>query len=146
MPDCVFALDASKRSQRNSDNFAELGDRRFVRALLPVATGDGGELRIGVWVEVPEDDFMALVQVFWDDDDAYVKMELRGPIESSLKLHGNDTRGAQVTLAARTADKCLFVRSAGDAWLTKLMTEGVSVRALPELVRDIELSVGRVAN
>jgi hypothetical protein len=146
MPDCVFAQDAGARSPRNSENFAECGDRLFVRALLPVKIGDGGELRVGVWVEVPEDQFMALVEVFWDDEEAYVAMSLDGPVENSMRLLGHDVQRAKVTLAARTADKCLFVRESTEPWLASLMAEGVPVNALPELIREIELSVGRATN
>jgi len=146
MPDCVFAQPTADRSRRNSENLATCDGRLFVRALLPIAVLDGSELRVGVWVEVDEASFMALVQVFWDDEEAYVATELTGPIENSMSLSGHDVRGVPVTLAARTADKCLFVREAGEPWLASLMKVGVTVGHLPELIHEINLSVDRLPN
>lgn len=145
MPDCVFAMRAADRSPRNQQNFAECGERRFVRALLPIPISDGTELRLGVWVEVASDAFMKLVAVFFDDEPAYVAMKLTGTIESSVEINAQDVSGSSVTLAARTAEQCLFVQSAEPAWLAAAMKRGVTIQALPELVQAIRRSTARHA-
>lgn len=137
MPDCVFALPSEQRSTRNNQNFAECGDRLFVRALLPIPVSDGGEVRVGVWIEVGPEPFFDLLRVFWDDEQAYLAMRLEGPIESSLAIAGNNVRGAHVTLAARNADTCLFIADSDVPWLAQLMREGVSARDLPDVLREM---------
>lgn len=143
MPDCVFAMRAADRSPRNQQNFAEAGSRRFVRALLPIPVSDGTELRLGVWVEVPADAFSKLVAVFFDDEPAYVAMKLAGTVESSVKINEQEVSGASVTLAARTADQCLFVQNAEPAWLATAMKHGVTIQAFPKLVQEIRRSTAR---
>ena len=140
MPDCVFALPPAKRSPRNQQNFAECDDRLFVRALLPVPISDGGELRVGIWIEVPRQEFFALMEV-WDVPDAYIAARLTGQVESSLRVAGNQLAGVSVTLAPRTADQCLFVDDSESLWLARLLRAGVSVRVLPQIVGEIERSI-----
>lgn len=143
MPDCVFALPAGKRSPRNQQNFAECGSRMFVRALLPIPVSDGTELRLGVWVEVSAEAFRQLVAVFFDDEPAYMAMELTGTVESAVTINAHQLSGSDVTLAARTADQCLFVAAARPAWLASAMTDGVTIQAFPSLVGEIQRSVSR---
>jgi hypothetical protein len=128
MPDCVFALPPERRSSRNHQNFAEWGSRVFVRALLPIPISDGTELRVGVWVEVAAEAFHRLMKVFFDDEPAYMATRL-----TSLKLAEHELSGSSVTVAARTADQCLFVSAAQPAWLAAVMREGVTIQALPSL-------------
>lgn len=141
LPDCVFALPACERSSRNNKNFAELGDRRFVRALLPVPVSDGNELRIGVWVEVTPTGYDALRAVFWDDEAAYLAFELTGTIESALRLGDHVHRGTQVTMRARTADGCLFSTAANPPLATYL-TGGISIVDLTSTLRRLQQRLG----
>ena len=143
LPDCVFALPPDQRSPRNQENFAELDERVFVRALVLVALADGEELRIGVWVEVTREAFFALLRVFWDDEAAYAAMRLTGTIESSLALAGHDTRGAAVTLKARDPSQCLFVAESATPWLAELLRSCLSVATLPDLLADIRRALVR---
>ena len=141
MPDCVFATPPAKRSRNQHKNFAEHGARKFVRALLPVRVADdGSELRIGVWVEIAGADFARLVSVFWDDEPAYMATVIAGTIETSCPLRGDDLRGAPVTLAARTADQCLFVRTSDDVRVTHLIRDGVFARQVPGMMRRLTRS------
>ncbi|MFO0603434.1 MAG: DUF2199 domain-containing protein [Polyangiales bacterium] len=140
MPDCVHALPPARRSRRNQQNFAELGARRFVRALLPIPVSDGDELRIGVWVEVEPAEFTALLRV-WEDEAAYLATRLRGPVENSLALVGHDVRGERVSLAPRTASQCLFVAGADSPWLEGLLCTGIAARDLPALLDEIHLGM-----
>jgi len=142
MPDCVFARPPAERSKRNNKNFAEHEGRLFVRALLPVPLSDGGEVRVGVWVEVASEAFFALMRA-WDEPEAYLSQRLSGPVENALTVGGHALRGETVHLAPRTADQCLFVSGAEPPWLAQLMRDGVSVAALPALVSDIERSLRR---
>ncbi len=142
-PDCVFATPPERWSPRNSKNFSELGERKFVRALLPVPVSDGSELRVGLWVEVPSEPFEALLRVFWDDEPAYLQTNLSGTVENALSLNGQTVRGARVRLAPRTANECLFVAGADDGWLQGLMTQGVSVRAVGDLMAEMQRSTAR---
>ncbi|MEO8549446.1 MAG: DUF2199 domain-containing protein [Kofleriaceae bacterium] len=144
MPDCAFALPPERRSPRNQQNFAECGSRLFVRALLPIPISDGTEFRVGVWAEVAAEAFHALMKVFFDDEPAYMATRLAGTVESSLTLAGHQLSGSQVTLAARTADQCLFVTAAEPAWLAAVMQQGVTIQAFPSLHLEIRRN-GRAA-
>lgn len=136
LPDCVFALPAAERSARNQKNFAELGDRRFVRALLPLPVEGGQELRFGIWIEVVPADFQRLHAVFWDDEPAYLALRISGQVESSTTVLGNELRGAIVQLAARTADGCLFVVGADAAHLP-ILDRRVSTQELGAIARTM---------
>lgn len=142
VPDCVVRQPPGERSPRNQENFAECGDAKFVRALLPVPVSDGSELRIGVWVRVPDEAFFALLRVFWDDEAAYARMHLRGTIDNALTLAGNPAIGTTVALAARDPSQCLFVVEATAPWLAALMREGVSIVDLPRFLADLRASLG----
>jgi len=133
MPDCVFILPSAERSKRNMQNFAECGERYFVRALLPLQIEDGGELKIGVWVEVAFDDFRNLHSVFWDDEEAYMAMSILGRIENTFRVLGENACGTLVHLAARTPDQCLFVRDSEGPWLSSILKEHFAVESLPDL-------------
>ena len=146
MPDCVFALPPAERSPRNQENFAECDDRLFVRALVPVALGDGEELRIGVWVEVAREAFFALLRVFWDDEAAYAALRLTGTVENALALAGHELRGAAVTLAARDPKQCLFVVESATPWLAELLRTPLSVAGLPALLADVRAAMVRHTN
>jgi hypothetical protein len=144
MPDCVFEQPAAERSPRNQQNFAECGRRLFVRALVPVPVSDGSEFRLGVWLELEPEPFFHLMKV-WDDEAAYLALQLRGVVETSVLLGGRDLKGETLELAPRSATECLFVASSQTAWVTDLMEQGVSVRDLPGFVHGIERSLQRQA-
>lgn len=90
-------------------NFARIADRRFVRALacFPVV---GGELRVGTWFEVSEDDFEQVYDS-WEDEERYLDVRIRGSGAVQRNVLGQSLFGAKVQLAPRTADQCLFVTS-----------------------------------
>jgi hypothetical protein len=140
MPDCVHALPPAQRSARNQQNFAECGDRLFVRALFPLPVSDGGELRVGVWIELPPEAFFGLMEA-WDDEAQYMAQRLQGPIENAITIAGQQLRGTTVKLAPRTADQCLFVSGSDAPAVARMLREGVSVAGLPALVREIRASV-----
>jgi hypothetical protein len=142
MPDCVFAQPAAARSPRNQQNFAEHGDRKFVRALLPVPVSDGGELRVGLWLEVTNEAFFALLEA-WDDPTRYLEARLEGAVENKLDLAGGGLKGAPMTLAARNPDQCLFVQNTGLDWLQALMKDGISARDVGAFVGKIEANMRR---
>lgn len=144
LPDCVFAQPPSQRSPRNQQNFADCGDRLFLRALLGVPVSDGSELRLGVWVEVPHEAFFKVVKV-WNDPTGYLAVAVSGKVENAVSLEGHELRDQIVTLAPRTQDQCLFVRDAEAPWLTKLMKEPYSASKLPGLVQELERSLKRHA-
>lgn len=143
LPDCVFALPPAERSPRNHKNFADLGARRFVRALLPIPLAGGDELRVGIWLEVAPAEFRALHAVFWDNDEAYLAMRLSGHVETSIVVRGRQLHGARLDLAARTADQCLFVCGGDPPWLAALLRDPVPAVELPETLRRIAASVYR---
>lgn len=140
MPDCVYAQPAAERSPRNQQNFAECGDRLFVRALLPVSISDGTEFRLGVWLELSEDAFFHVMKV-WNDEPAYLATRVQGVVESSVLINGRDLRGEKLELAPRSASECLFVKSSQSGWVSELMREGLSIRDLPAFVEGIERSM-----
>lgn len=137
VPDCVRAQPPEERSSRNGKNFAEHGDRRFVRALLPIPIADGTELRLGLWIEIEPEVFMALTAVFWDDEPAYAAMRVTGRMETAIVLGGRQLRAAEVTMAARHPSQCLFVTGSSAPWLAARLREPVSLADLSDLFGDV---------
>jgi hypothetical protein len=142
MPDCVFARPPAERSPRNQKNFAELGPRRFVRALFPIPVADGDELRLGIWLELSPVEFDALHAVR-DDDEGYLAMRLSAVVETSIVVRGQQLRGTRLDLAPRAADQCLFVQGGDAPWLALLLRDPVPDVELPEMMRRIGASVNQ---
>lgn len=143
-PDCVWAQPPQERSPRNQLNFAERGDRLFVRALFAIAVSDGPELRVGLWVEVSREDFFGLLKV-WDDPAKYVAFRLSGVVENALTMQTREVRGSRATLAPRNADECLFFAFVDDPELDALLKTGVAVRDLDALIAEVRSVMTRQA-
>lgn len=123
LPDCVFALPKEQRSPRCNEDFAELGERRFVRSLFPIAIEGGDEFRFGIWVEVARETFEHVIRA-WNDPVAYRALTFRGSIANDLAPLGQGMLGAAVSLETRDATSRPFVVGAGDARLASLLDRG----------------------
>jgi len=123
LPDCVFALPAELRSPRCNEDFAELGDRKFVRGLLPVRIEGSEEFRYGVWLEVDPETFERVIRA-WNDPAAYRKLAFSGRIANALPPFGPRALDALVNLATRDERGRPFVVSSPERWLKDLLTRG----------------------
>ncbi len=125
LPDSVFDQPPSERSPRCNADFAELGERRFVRALLPVPVEDSAEFRYGVWIEVDQDTFVRVVHA-WDDPATYPTLTFSGVIANAIEPYGAKAVGLEVRAATRSQNARPFVVRADAEWLERLLTEGWS--------------------
>ena len=123
LPDCVWDLPEHERSPRNSTDFAELGERRFVRGLLPIKLEDGAEFRYGVWLEVEPDTFGKIVSV-WNDKRRYPRLRFRAKIANAAPPFGKKLLGRVVRACVRDQGSRPFVTSAKKAWLQTLLERG----------------------
>jgi len=86
MPDDFFALPEDERNDRGkiSDDFCQLGDRYFVRSVIPIPVNDRTEIYCwGVWIEVTEDDFFTTFNT-WEEDDVSHIPRLAGTLANEL--------------------------------------------------------------
>lgn len=125
LPDCVFEQPPSARSPRCNADFAELGDRKFVRALLPVPVEGGEEFRYGVWLEVDQDTFSRVVHA-WNDPATYPSLAFGGVVANAIEPYGAKTVGLKVGAATRSQNARPFVIRADVEWLGGLLTDGWS--------------------
>jgi len=96
-PDAYFRLSETERSRRGeaSSDFCRLDDRYFIRSVIPVPVGAGGQIYCwGVWAEVAEQGFFTAYDT-WNDDDVSHIPRIPGVLanavpeyESSLGLTG----------------------------------------------------------
>lgn len=127
LPDCVFALPAEHRSSRCNEDFAELGDRRFVRGLLPVPVEDTEEFRYGLWLEVDAATFERVIRA-WNDPVAYRALTFSGRIANALPPFGVRSLDVLVDLATRDEKSRPFVVRAQEPWLEELLERGWTQR------------------
>jgi len=125
MPDCVFALPAEQRSRRCNEDFAELGNRKFVRGLLPIPIEGGEEFRYGVWLEVDPETFEHVIRA-WNDPPVYRTLAFSGRIANALPPFGPRALDALVDLATRDEKGRPFVVGSTEPWLKDLLARGWS--------------------
>jgi hypothetical protein len=125
LPDCVWALPPNERSPRNSKDFAELGNRRFVRGLLPIPIEGGEEFRYGVWLEVETEVFDVIV-VSWNDEVEYPKLAFVATIANAVPPWRGKTLGTEVQVGVRDQNSRPFVTAAHQAWLQEVLDRGWS--------------------
>ncbi len=123
LPDCVFALPEEQRSPRCNRDFAELGARRFVRVLLPVAIEGGEEFRYGIWVEVELATFERVVRA-WNEPEQYRALTFDGRVANAFPPFGASVVGASVSLATRDERSRPFVARAEREELAFLLRVG----------------------
>lgn len=97
--DEVWAVPEPERSQRArwDTDFCQMGDRFFIRCLLPVpfAGSESDYYGWGVWAEVDREVFLRYVQLY--DVDASGEPPATGTLANSVPLYGDADR-AQVTI------------------------------------------------
>jgi len=142
LPDCVFALSAEQRSPRCNEDFAEMGERKFVRGLLPVPIEGGEEFRYGVWVEVDRDTFERVVRV-WNDAAAYRTLTFSGRIANAFPPFGQRTVDVLVDLATRDEKSRPFVIHSREPWLVGLLARGWTHREHLDVAQALRATVTR---
>jgi hypothetical protein len=123
MPDCIWDQPVDQRSSRNNADFAELGDRKFVRGLMPVPIETGDEFRYGVWLEVDEATFRRVLAA-WNEPDIYIGLEFTAGIANAAPPWGEHLLGAEVDVRVRDAGARLFITDAKHEWLRDLIARG----------------------
>ena len=137
VPDPLLSKDEGTR--RANKNFATLGPRTFLRALLPLPVV-GGEFRVGVWCEVPAADFERVYDS-WDGAD-YASARARGQVANRFRIDDVPLLGETVDLAPRTENECLFV-SALPAAISVRARQPLTPEELKALIAGLEASVRR---
>jgi hypothetical protein len=123
LPDCIWDQAPAERSPNNTGDFAELGQRRFVRGLLPIRIKDGEEFRYGVWLEVDEATFVE-VRGSWNDKVRYPKLRFKAKLANAAPPWRQTLLGLSVDIGVREQKSRPVVIGADDAWLRKLLDDG----------------------
>lgn len=119
----MWAQPVDERSARNNADFAELGDRRFVRGLLPVPLANGEEFRFGVWLEVDQQTFDEVV-TSWDDEERYPDLRFSATIANAVAPWHAQILGARVDVGVRDPNGRPFVLAARAPWLQAVIERG----------------------
>lgn len=123
LPDCIWNQPESERSTRNTRDFASLGDRCFIRGLLPVPLESGEEFRYGIWLEVPRATFDEARQS-WDDENRYLKLRFVGKIANAVSPWWDKILGIAVDIGGRDQGSRPFVVAAHEPWLQQIIERG----------------------
>lgn len=123
LPDCIWAQRESQRSSRNSGDFAELDERRFVRGLLPVKLENGEEFRYGVWLEVDRTTFDE-VRSSWNDEVRYPELRFAAKIANAAPPWRKRILGVEVDVGVRDQKSRPFVVAARERWLQRVIERG----------------------
>ncbi len=127
LPDALLKV---PRDQRQVEpNFARLGDRRFLRALLPLPVLGGEEFRIGMWFEVSAPAYEAVGR--------HEPGALSGTADNGFSIGGQPLKGIVAALALAPGQPCPTVRGASVEWLSQAMREVRSSDEHFALVREI---------
>lgn len=119
----MWAQPPAERSSRNNSDFAESGDRRFVRGLLPVRLASGDEFRFGLWFEVDRPTFAEVV-ASWDDEERYPHLRFTATIANAAPPWHAQILDAQVDLGVRDPSARPFVIAARAPWLQAVLERG----------------------
>ncbi len=101
LPDVVWAIPEAERSTaaRFSDDLCQLGDRYFIRCVLPIRFSDAeGEFCWGAWAEVEWSVFCRYRELF--DKDGSVEPMYAGYLANALRAYA-DSSGAEVLVQFR---------------------------------------------
>ena len=106
MPEHISRLTEKQRQKRvkhNQDLFIDNDQRFFVRCCLPLHINElDHDYRIGVWVEVSEQVFSTIYDL-WDDENQINEPLLEGEIANIIPLSDNSL-GAKVMIQLRGVD------------------------------------------
>jgi hypothetical protein len=122
-PDCVWAQLPHERSPENTSDFARLGERRFVRGLLPIKLESGEEFCFGLWFEVDLATYDQ-VRACWRDPPRYLSLRFTATIANATPPWRESIIGCIVDLGARKATSRPYVIGARDPWLRQLLESG----------------------
>jgi hypothetical protein len=143
LPQPIFLLDEDERRRRSlvTDDAAvlhdEAGDRFFVRALLelPIA-GEEGYFGYGAWIEVSEPDFLALREL-WDDDDGWRAGPVAGTLANELSPYAF-TEGLSLRIRLRDVELLPLVElEDGEHELVRAQRHGISPHRAHQLAATV---------
>ena len=126
-PDCVWAQPATERWSGNTGDFARLGERSFVRGLLPIKLADGEEFRFGLWFEV-DPASGDKIRASWHEPTLYLALQFTATIANAAPPWREQILGCEVELRARQARSRPYVVSAREPWLQALLDSGWTLR------------------
>jgi len=140
MPDIVFDLSPSARrhnaTQIGDDFWSTAPEHYFVRCLLPIPLSGGEEFCFGVWVDLCEDAFRKVLEV-WDDSELYPTLEFEGTLANRIKAPGWSGYGVRVHLAVRNSQSRPFVTWADDECLQRVLEHGWSQEVFERYSRSL---------
>lgn len=124
-----------ERSSLNRPNFTELGERRFVRGLMPVKLEDGEEFRYGVWLEVDRGTFDN-ARASWNGE-RYLGLRFVATIANAAPPWGSRLLGVQVDVGVREQTALPFVIAAREPWLQAVLDRGWTAAEYEAVVERI---------
>lgn len=144
LPEPIFRLDEGERQERAwvGEDSAVLrgsrGDRHFVRALLELpVVGEEGYFGYGTWVEVGNEDFDALGEL-WRDHDGWRSEPFAGTLANELSPYAF-TEGLPVRIRLRDVKLLPLVElQEADHELVRAQWNGISPHRAHDLAATIE--------
>lgn len=143
LPQPIFLLDEPEREERSrvGDDSAVLRDRKgerfFVRALLELPIdGEDGYFGYGAWVEVSQEDFATLGEV-WDDEDGWRAGPFAGTLANELSPYAF-TEGLPVRIRLRDVELLPVVElEEVDHELVRAQRRGISPHRAHQLAATV---------
>ena len=140
MPDVVFGLSPDERTARatqlGDDFWSTTSDHFYVRCLLPIPLFDGDEFCFGVWVDLQEDVFENVWEV-WDDPERYATLQFEGTLANMVRAPGWAGYGVRVHLATRNSESRPFITWAEDECLQRVLENGWSREVFEDYARSL---------
>jgi len=140
MPDIVFDLSPDQRredaTQIGDDFWSTTPEHYFVRCLLPIPLFDGDEFCFGVWVDLREDTFRNVLDV-WDDAERYLSLEFEGRLANRVRVPGWTGYGVRVHLAVRNSQSRPFITWTDDKSLQRVLDHGWSQEVFERYSRSL---------
>jgi hypothetical protein len=140
MPDIVFDLSPQQRRERatqiGDDFWSTAPEHYFVRCLLPIPLFDGEEFCFGVWVDLCEDVFRNVLDV-WDDLELYPSLEFEGSLANRVRVPGWTGYGVRVHLAVRNSQSRPFITWTDDESLQRVIDHGWSQEVFERYSRSL---------
>lgn len=115
LPNEVAELPHDERAARVSQLDAVLHlapDRFFIRAIIELPLGDGGDIGLGSWIEIDPAAVRPIIEA-WNDPEAYSRLEFSGRLAGAPNALAGFDLGAPVTVAARHPDEIPYVIGSG---------------------------------
>ncbi|MET0934799.1 MAG: DUF2199 domain-containing protein [Luteibacter sp.] len=134
-PDAIFDMPTDERSLDvyESDDACVIDDERFfLRATLPLPVhGRSSDYHIGVWVEVGEEIFHRVGDL-WDDPLQAAEPPMKGTLANEIRLHGHSLGEPLLMQLTGPATRPQVFISDRDHSLGREQREGISTHRASE--------------